>query len=50
MASSLLSLSRNALLGALIGVVAVLAMSLFTVDETQTAIRFQLGDVYKRQG
>ncbi|MER2526525.1 MAG: protease modulator HflC [Candidatus Competibacter denitrificans] len=45
MASSLLSLSRNALLGALIGVVAVLAMSLFTVDETQTAIRFQLGEI-----
>lgn len=45
MASSLLSLSRNALLGTLIGVVAVLAMSLFTVDETQTAIRFQLGEI-----
>ena len=45
MASSSLPLSRNALLGALIGVVALLSMSLFTVDETQTAIRFQLGEI-----
>jgi len=45
MASSSLPLSRNALFGALIGVVALLSMSLFTVDETQTAIRFQLGEI-----
>lgn len=45
MASSSLSLSRNVLLGALIGAIALLSMSLFTVDETQTAIRFQLGEI-----
>ena len=45
MASSSLPLSRNALLGALTGIVALLSMSLFTVDETQTAIRFQLGEI-----
>jgi membrane protease subunit HflC len=45
MAQSRLLMSRNALLGALLGVVVLLAMSLFTVDETQTAIRFQLGEI-----
>jgi membrane protease subunit HflC len=38
-------MSRNVLLGALGAVVALLAMALFTVDETQTAIRFQLGEI-----
>lgn len=38
-------LSRNVLLGALAGLVALLVMALFTVDETQTAIRFQLGEI-----
>ncbi len=37
--------SRNLIVGVLGGVVALLAMSLFTVDETQTAIRFQLGEI-----
>ena len=45
MAHSALSVSRNAVLGAAVGVVVILAMSLFTVDETQTAIRFQLGEI-----
>lgn len=45
MALSRLSRSRNVLLGALGAVVALLAMALFTVDETQTAIRFQLGEI-----
>ena len=45
MARSRLPMSRNALLGSLAAVVVVLAMSLFTVDETQTAIRFQLGEI-----
>ena len=45
MALSRLSMSRNVLLGALGAVVALLAMALFTVDETQTAIRFQLGEI-----
>lgn len=45
MAGSRLPLSRNALLGVLVGVVVLLSMSLFTVDETQTAIRFQLGEI-----
>ena len=40
-----MALSRNLTLGALGVVVALLAMSLFTVDETQTAIRFQLGEI-----
>jgi membrane protease subunit HflC len=38
-------MSRNALLSLAVGAVLVLAMSLFTVDETQTAIRFQLGEI-----
>ncbi|MDS4027707.1 MAG: protease modulator HflC [Candidatus Contendobacter sp.] len=37
--------SRNLIVGVLGGGVALLAMSLFTVDETQTAIRFQLGEI-----
>ena len=45
MALSRLPMSRNVLLGALAAVVALLAMSMFTVDETQTAIRFQLGEI-----
>ncbi len=45
MARSQLPMSRNTVLGALGALVAVLAMSLFTVDETQTAIRFQLGEI-----
>lgn len=45
MARSLLSLSRNTLFGTIIGAVVILALSLFTVDETQTAIRFQLGEI-----
>lgn len=44
MTASPLPVSRNALLGALVAIVVVLTMSLFTVDETQTAIRFQLGE------
>jgi membrane protease subunit HflC len=38
-------MSRNVLLGTLAAVAALLAMALFTVDETQTAIRFQLGEI-----
>ncbi|MEI2781967.1 MAG: protease modulator HflC [Candidatus Competibacter sp.] len=38
-------MSRNALMISVVGAVLVLAMSLFTVDETQTAIRFQLGEI-----
>lgn len=45
MAGSILPMSRNTVLGALGALVAVLAMSLFTVNETQTAIRFQLGEI-----
>jgi len=45
MAGSILPMSRNTALGALGALVAVLAMSLFTVNETQTAIRFQLGEI-----
>lgn len=45
MAQSLLSLSRNMLFGIVTGTVVILALSLFTVDETQTAIRFQLGEI-----
>ena len=45
MAGSTLPMSRNTVLGALGALVAVLAMSLFTVNETQTAIRFQLGEI-----
>jgi membrane protease subunit HflC len=45
MALSRLPMSRNVLLGTLGAVVALLAMALFTVDETQTAIRFQLGEI-----
>ena len=36
---------RNLTLGALGAAAALLAMSLFSVDETQTAIRFQLGEI-----
>lgn len=42
---ALLPMSRNVLLGGLGVIVAILSMSLFTVDETQTAIRFQLGEI-----
>jgi len=45
MARSQLPISRNAALGMLVGVVTLLAMSLFMVDEPQTAIRFQLGEI-----
>jgi membrane protease subunit HflC len=45
MARTPLSMSRNALMISVVGAVLVLAMSLFTVDETQTAIRFQLGEI-----
>jgi membrane protease subunit HflC len=45
MALSQWPMSRNVSLGALGAVVALLAMSLFTVDETQTALRFQLGEI-----
>ena len=45
MALSQWPMSRNVMLGVLGAVVALLAMSLFTVDETQTAIRFQLGEI-----
>lgn len=45
MAMSQLPMSRNVLLGGLVAGVALLALSLFTVDETQTAIRFQLGEI-----
>ncbi|MBL8250255.1 MAG: protease modulator HflC [Candidatus Competibacter sp.] len=38
-------LSRNILLGILGAAILLLAMSLFTVHETQTAIRFQLGEI-----
>ncbi|HOB61047.1 MAG TPA: protease modulator HflC [Candidatus Competibacteraceae bacterium] len=38
-------MSRNTVLGALVAVVALVSLSLFTVDETQTAIRFQLGEI-----
>jgi len=44
MTASPLPVSRNTLLGALAVIVVLLTMSLFTVDETQTAIRFQLGE------
>ena len=51
MALSQWPLSRNASLGALGALVALLAMSLFTVDETQTALRFQLGEIVQwREG
>ena len=42
---SFLSLSRNVLFGVIGAVVLLLSLSLFTVDETQTAIRFQLGEI-----
>ena len=42
---SLLPLSRNALLGVMAAGSALLALSLFTVDEAQTALRFQLGEI-----
>ncbi len=45
MARTPLSMSRNALMISVVGAVLVLAMSLSTVDETQTAIRFQLGEI-----
>ena len=45
MARTPLSMSRNALMISVVGAALVLAMSLFTVDETQTAIRFQLGEI-----
>ena len=36
---------RNVVLGVLGAVAVLLVMSLFTVHETQTAIRFQLGEI-----
>jgi len=45
MARTPLPISRNAGLGLLVGLGLALAMSLFMVDETQTAIRFQLGEI-----
>lgn len=45
MALSQLPVSRNMLLGAISAVVLLLSLSLFTVDETQTALRFQLGEM-----
>ncbi|MER2602128.1 MAG: protease modulator HflC [Candidatus Competibacter phosphatis] len=45
MALSQLPVSRNMLLGAVSAVVLLLSLSLFTVDETQTALRFQLGEM-----
>ena len=45
MAGSQMPVSRNVLLGALAAIAAVLATSLFTVNETQTALRFQLGEI-----
>ncbi|HPE71658.1 MAG TPA: protease modulator HflC [Candidatus Competibacter sp.] len=45
MALSQLPVSRNMLLGAVSAIVLLLSLSLFTVDETQTALRFQLGEM-----
>lgn len=45
MALPQLPVSRNVALGALAAVGMVLATSLFTVNETQTALRFQLGEI-----
>ncbi len=45
MALSRLPMSRNVLLSVISAGVALLATSLFTVDETQTALRFQLGEI-----
>ncbi len=45
MALSQLPVSRNVLLGAVAAIVLWLSLSLFTVDETQTALRFQLGEM-----
>lgn len=40
-----MSASRNVSLGVLIASVGLLVMTLFTVDATQTALRFQLGEI-----
>lgn len=45
MALPQLPISRNILLGALAAIVLLLVTSLFTVNETQTALRFQLGEI-----
>ena len=45
MALPQLPLSGKSLLGGIAALVMLAAMSLFTVDETQTAIRFQLGEI-----
>ncbi|MCB1921312.1 MAG: protease modulator HflC [Candidatus Competibacteraceae bacterium] len=45
MALPQLPVSRNVMLGALAAAGLLLATSLFTVDETQTALRFQLGEI-----
>ncbi|HRF43904.1 MAG TPA: protease modulator HflC [Candidatus Competibacteraceae bacterium] len=45
MALPQLPMSRNILLGVLAAIVLLLATSLFTVNETQTALRFQLGEI-----
>ncbi len=39
------SLSGKSLLGGIVALIVLATMSLFTVDETQTAIRFQLGEI-----
>ena len=45
MALPQLPLSGKSLLGGIAALVMLAAMALFTVDETQTAIRFQLGEI-----
>jgi membrane protease subunit HflC len=45
MAGARLGVTPNALLAVVTGIAVLLAMSLFSVDETQTAIRFQLGEI-----
>ncbi|HPF59698.1 MAG TPA: protease modulator HflC [Candidatus Competibacteraceae bacterium] len=45
MALPQLPVSRNILLGVLAAIALLLSTSLFTVNETQTALRFQLGEI-----
>ena len=45
MALPKLPFSRNTVLGAGAALAVLLSLSLFTVDETQTALRFQLGEI-----
>ncbi len=42
---STFAMHRYAILSAFVSVIIMLVMSFFTVDETQTAIRFQLGEI-----